>query len=289
MRFFDQSRGKNYGVHHFIASHSGTLVDVLASTLGMGKETSDFLLNIGAVYLNERRLSPFQTEIKNGDYLRVHSQPRRFQENLLDWPSSLIFENRDFIVVNKPSGLPVHPTVDNIQENLQRLFSEKINTEILVTHRLDIPTAGLIVFAKTKEFQKIFNTYLRNRKIRKFYRCLVQNNYEGSLILKHYMKPSPRAPKQLSKELVKDWAPCELHIQGVEPTKEGNFILNIDLITGRTHQIRSQLSYEGYPIIGDKLYGSRVPFGRGNFEQIALQAYFLSFPDYSFQLSSTTF
>lgn len=292
MSFFYEGRGKNYGVHHFIVSCTGPLEESLASNLGISVEESDFLLKLGAIYLNKKRLIPplttVHTIIKSGDYLRIHSQPRRFQKNLLNWPDSLVFENQDFLVINKPSGIPVHPTVDNSCENLKSLLDEKMKAEVFVTHRLDIPTSGLIVYAKTKEFQKKFNFYLKNRQIQKLYRCLVHKKYEGPLILKHYMEPSPRAPKRLSKEPIKDWIFCELHIQRQELTKEGNSILTIELITGRTHQIRSQLSYEGYPIVGDQLYGSSVLLGDGSFEQIALQACSIVFlsdsQNYSFQI-----
>lgn len=261
-----------------MAPQSGTIDQILSTAMGLSPEDSLFLLNLGAIYLNHERLLAKTIAIEKGAYLRVHSQPRRFKRALLQWPSAKIFENDDFLVVNKPSGLPVHSTVDNVQENLVAMLSAEIEHELFVTHRLDVPTSGLIVFAKTKDFQKKFNLYLMQRKVQKIYRALVHGEYDGPRVLKHYMEPSPRAPKNVVKNQTAGWAACELRIQDVESTGDGNCELMIELITGRTHQIRAQLSCEGFPVVGDRAYGSPVLLGDGGHEEIALQAVYLNFP-----------
>jgi 23S rRNA pseudouridine1911/1915/1917 synthase len=147
-----------------------------------------------------------------------------------------------------------------------------------VTHRLDNPTEGLLLFAKNKRFQTQFNQLLKEGKIKKLYQAQVQGTprWEKNTLLTHYMKPSPRGPKEVSKEKNETWAECRLNILQIQE----NQIL-IELLTGRTHQIRAQLSCEGFPIIGDHLYGATKIHDP---DSIALKAIELHFLDYQFKL-----
>lgn len=327
-------RGHNYGVQHFLASAHGELATILNETLSLSSATIEELFWLGAVYLNNKRcvsasdaavIKP-DSAVKPGDYIRVHTTPRRYSLEKLNNPQLVIFENEDFIVVNKPAGIPVHATVDNCRENMLCVLSQKMQIDLKVTHRLDIVTQGLIVFAKNREFQKTFNQFLSESKVKKIYRALVHGdnvrdkiNKSGQLI--HYMEPSPRAPKKLSEQAESGWQKCILKIldarstvldsrpailglrpkildsrsallDGTRPeiSKSEPEILDcseirIELETGRTHQIRAQLSYAGHPIIGDTMYGSSVQSLNGP-DSIALECNHLSFgEEFSFTLS----
>lgn len=278
-------RGKNYGVEHLIAQRSGPLALILNESLGLSTESCHFLLQFGSIYRNEERLFENTSfEIAEGDYLRVHTQPRRFPVQNLSWPECLIAETEDFIIINKCSGLPVHPTVDNTQENLCSLLSQKRQAPLYVTHRLDVATSGLILFAKTKSYQKQFNDYLMNSQVKKLYRATVHGEYRGENELIHYMEPSVRAPKKLSKFRESNWPQCRLKILDINYPMPYHSELMIELITGRTHQIRAQLSFEGHPVVGDQMYGSPALLSEQG-EKIALQACYLSFPGHQFKLN----
>lgn len=260
------SQGFEYGVKHFYNPKSGSVTEILFNILQLSENDALSLLNLGAVYVNNRRALG-NVHLAENQLLRVHTKPRRYRTDY-HWKSLVVFENSDFIVVNKPSGLPSHPSVDNAIENSLNQCSLALNTPLLITHRLDTLTQGLIVYAKKNEFVKQFNWQLQNRLIEKFYCALVESKNPLPSKLIHYMEPSPRAPKKLSDSFQENWALCELDIIDQRPYKAYRW-LKINLLTGRTHQIRSQLAHLQSPILGDTLYGAQTPFQN---QAIALRA-----------------
>jgi len=286
---FESLRGKSYGVEHLLASKSGSLVEILENQLPLAPSQIQFLLSFGSIYVKGQRCLE-NTQIENGTYVRIHQNPRRFPFAQFQWPEQKIFENDDLLVVHKPSGLPVHPTVDNIQENLATLIQQKTGHDVFVTHRLDVATSGLMIFAKTKSEQSRINNCLMQGQVRKFYRALVHgiNVPMGELL--HYMEPSPRAPKNVSLVERPGWAACKLKIIDQTEVFHGHTEVIIELITGRTHQIRAQMSSSGFPIVGDRAYGSPIQISQ--YENICLQAFYLEFPlseteNKSFRLETT--
>lgn len=267
-------RGFEYGVKHIISPMSGSVRDVLLSILDLNADEVDFLIHLGSIYLNHSRIAD-NVSVSSGDYLRVHTKPRRFPKGNVDFTKRIVFENDHFVVVNKVSGIPVHGSVDNIQENLQSYMEEVLKQKLYVTHRLDVPTNGLIVYAKTVEFQTAFNKLLIAREIKKIYRAKIEGHAPAQKILTHYMEPSPRAPKVLSHEPKDKWQECVLEILEVKehpkPTE-----LRIHLHTGRTHQIRAQLGYEKSPIIGDHAYGAEKRWDEEKIELTACELQFIN-------------
>lgn len=286
MTSFIQTRGFSYGVKHILAPRSGPLDQVLQSCLEIATEQAQDLLNLGAIYLNNSRLKNENCNlwIEKDSYLRVHQTPRRFPIEHFNYPENLIYEDENLIVINKASGLPVHPTVDNTQENILHLLEITRKEKLFITHRLDTATSGLIIFAKNPEAQTIINHFLFEGKIRKIYTALVHGDHVKLGMWQHYMQPSPRAPKKVSATAMPGWADCRLQVldQNILPThrwQDSNYKTSeilIELMTGRTHQIRAQLGFAGNSIFGDTAYGSPVKIS--NYEQICLQATSLQFP-----------
>jgi len=132
-----------------------------------------------------------------------------------------------------------------------------------------------LIFAKSKQAQTEINKKLAAGEVQKFYRALVHgvNLPMGEWI--HFMEPSPRAPKVVSQFEKPGWAICRLRIIDQTEIFRGHSEVVIELITGRTHQIRAQLSAAGFPIVGDQSYGSPVKLAE--FEEICLQAFYLDF------------
>lgn len=256
------ARGFEYGVKHIISPPSShgdgrpqRVSDILLSILNLDSQQTGDLLYLGAVYLNGQRIQE-DFSVSEGAYLRVHSKPRRFPANDGQWGQRIIFENDHFIIVNKPSGIPVHASVDNIRENVQKYLEQTLNQTVYVTHRLDVPTRGLMVYAKTPEFQSLFNKMLTAHELKKIYRAHVDSEPPPVGHLRHYMEPSPRAPKKVDKAPHPGWQECLLEILDDCLDSEGRHQLRIRLHTGRTHQIRAQLGFEGCPIRGDHAYGA---------------------------------
>lgn len=281
MDSFLSNRGKSYGVEHILANRTASLADLLTEQLGIEEIRTEELLHFGSIYLNSERInnSLKSMQISQGDYLRVHQNPRRFPVGSVSWKTCVIENCDQYIVINKPSGLPVHPTVDNTQENLCRLLSSHLGHELFITSRLDLPTSGLLVFAKTKEFQKHYNVALTNNEVKKTYKALANGTDIPLGEWLHYMEPSPRAPKKVQKQNEAGWVHCLMNVLDSKPSGEGLSEVTIELVTGRTHQIRAQLAFEGHPIVGDQAYGSSALLGASTCEEIALQCCSLGFPD----------
>jgi 23S rRNA pseudouridine1911/1915/1917 synthase len=215
------------------------------------------LVSFGSVYVDRKRVSSDQA-LAPGQYVRVHLQPRRYPVAGIDWQTTIVHHDENFIVVNKPAGIPVHATLDNRAENVAHQISAALGVSVYVTQRLDAAVSGLIVFARTQRFQQEFNQLLRERKVKKHYRALVTTAPEVGRHL-HYMEPTPRGPKTVVTDPRPNWLECALRVVSVVPAGSA-FEVEIDLETGRTHQIRAQLAAVGSPIVGDTLYGSLNPY-----------------------------
>lgn len=249
--------GFEYGVKHFYSPKKALLTEILFSALQLSEESASELINLGAIYVNNQRQQE-NREISEGLLCRVHTKPRRYNCRH-DWRSLVVFECSDFVILNKPSGIPSHPSVDNAIENSLTQASLALKTPLFITHRLDTLTAGLIVYAKNNNFVKSFNVQIQNKLVDKKYVALVETQSELPRKVIHYMEPSPRAPKKVSPTFHENWALCELEV--IKQTKLHGFSwIKINLLTGRTHQIRSQMSELKAPICGDTLYGSTASF-----------------------------
>ncbi|HND85383.1 MAG TPA: RNA pseudouridine synthase, partial [Pseudobdellovibrionaceae bacterium] len=252
--------GYHYGVKHLLVAENESATEMtswLKKHLELDSDKINQLVLLGSVYWNgKRQLS--DRLVLAGDYIRVHTRPRRFPVQELQSEIRLIDETPDYAAYFKPAGIPVHPTVDNIQENLLAFLNQKQGRPYFLTHRLDVPTEGVILFARHKEFQTHFNCLLRDGRVQKFYRAIVASEKPSATLLglhTHYMTESPYAPKVVSPEPTENSLECKLDVIQVKEIPHGLYEIQIRLITGRTHQIRAQLSALGFSILGDQMYG----------------------------------
>jgi 23S rRNA pseudouridine1911/1915/1917 synthase len=269
-----QSQLKSQIFHH-ITNEETSVSKCLAKHFGLDSPRIGELFDLGAIYSNKKRVFE-DRKLPRGAYLRIHLKPKRFPVDTVDWQAVLLHEEKEFVIVNKPFGIPVHATLDNNRDNLLYQLRERTRKPLLVTARLDINVSGLLLFAKTSSFQRQFNQWLLERKIGKRYSAIVEKNVAAGHYT-HFMEPSERCPKKLSADPSPNWLRCELSVLSTSVWREV-FQTDIELHTGRTHQIRAQMSALGAPILGDRMYGSktRADFLEG--DAIALCSTNLSFP-----------
>lgn len=272
------SQGFEYGVKHFHSPDDGMAIDIIQNALNLDQSHLLELFQLGAIYINNQRCMDPNQAVHYGHLMRVHTKPRRYYVNY-DWKSRIVFEHEDFVILNKPSGIPSHPSVDNVVENSLTQLERTLNTKLLISHRLDTTTEGIIVYGKKTDFVKAFNIQLQSKNIEKKYVALIQTRGEKlSPHLIHYMEPSPRAPKKVSQIFTEGWDECELLIEDQKDYEVNGLndvqLIRINLLTGRTHQIRAQLSEIGYPLLGDKMYGSEIVWGNS---QVALKSCSIDF------------
>jgi 23S rRNA-/tRNA-specific pseudouridylate synthase len=250
-------------------------------------ENFEFLLEIGSVYVDEKRVFT-DLEVPPNSLVRIHRNPKRHPIKDIDWHSRVVEDNEDFVVINKPYGVPTHPTVDNSRENVLWQLSKSLNHELLITHRLDSETTGLLLFAKNKQFQNVFNYLISNKMVQKKYKALTTRRPEEKKYI-HYIKPDKFVPKLVSQDPIEGWQTCELIVEKINdvtlPNGTPGFESIIQLITGRTHQIRAQFTGINCPLFGDVLYGDE-----NNEYPLGLQSFHLKFnwtnqnKEFSFQL-----
>jgi 23S rRNA pseudouridine1911/1915/1917 synthase len=180
----------------------------------------------------------------------------------------ILYEDNHLIIINKRVGDIVQgdktkdkPLSEVVKEYIAEKYHKKGNVFLGVVHRLDRPTSGIVIFAKTSKALERLNKMLRERKIHKTYLAVVKNPPEKQQdTLIHYLRKNPKNNKctAFSKES-KDSKRAVLHYKSIG--RSDNYtLLEIDLETGRHHQIRCQLSKIGCPIKGDLKYG----FNRSN-------------------------
>lgn len=245
-------------IKYFNSSKAGLLSEILNEEIFLSSEEFKKLLKLGAIYINNERQIKNKIIPENNSF-RIHTEPRRYECNF-DWRSLIIFENDFCLVLNKPSGVPSHPQVDNAIENSLTQVSRARKYPLFITHRLDTLTSGLIVYGKKPSFVKSFNLQLQERSITKKYAAVVESTQNLIGKVTHYMDPLSSKSKKISDTEFEGWQLCELEVIEQENLSSNLSWVKIHLLTGRTHQIRAQLSYLKAPIVGDLLYNASLPF-----------------------------
>lgn len=182
----------------------------------------------------------------------------------------VIYENEHVIFLNKPVGILSQkstPTDLSINEWLigYLLVNGKITGEQLETfrpsicNRLDRNTSGLMICGKSFQGSQQMNSLIKERKVRKFYRTFVKGKLGESAYIKGYLKKDEKLNKVFLKETCendKEYVPIETAYEPIF-SRNGITYLEVELITGKTHQIRAHLASIDHPLLGDEKYGDR--------------------------------
>ena len=177
-------------------------------------------------------------------------------------PIDVIFEDEDIIIINKKFGIVTHPGAGNWSGTLANaLLHYDSNLSNLdragIVHRLDKNTSGLMVVSKNAKSQKYLVEQLQNHSVEREYSAIVYGHMiSGGSI----NEPIGRDPKDRVKQAILiNGKEAITHYRAIDRFKNHTHVKAI-LETGRTHQIRVHLSHQGYPLIGDPMYGGRVRF-----------------------------
>jgi len=179
---------------------------------------------------------------------------------------SVLYEDNHLIAVNKPGGWLVHgdesgdkPLTEYVKSWIKKKYNKPGDVFLGVIHRIDRPVSGVILFAKTSKGLSRMNEIFKARKISKKYLAITNKSpHDLSGSLKHYIKKDPkRNTSNVIDRMGKNnttYKEAKLDYK-VIGRLAGHFLLEIELHTGRSHQIRAQLGHVGCPVKGDLKYG----------------------------------
>ena len=190
---------------------------------------------------------------------------------------NIIYEDNHVLVVEKPANILVQEddTHDKdllsiLKEDIKKRYQKPGKVYLGLVHRLDRPVGGIMVFAKTSKAASRLSEQVRNHQIQKKYYAIV----EGSLDKKEgTLRDCLKKNEKLNKVFIDRSGKESILNYLVVDSKENYSLVDIDLKTGRSHQIRVQFSSRNHPLYGDQKYNKNSKIG----EQIALYAYELSF------------
>ena len=237
----------NPAMPEFIVKHACILKDFLSQSLQISGTKAKQLLDARKVFVNGQRVWVAGYKLKAGDMVEVNQVVPEALEGtgtstLFDIRHLIIAEDNDYLIVNKPAGIIVNEHKHSLENKLKH---ELKNTQLQAAHRLDKDTSGLVIFAKNPQaFNKIVQVF-KNFGVEKNYRCLVQGN-----ILKKFPREFT-----LKQPIAGQSAETKVHIL---KTNDLASYLEIQLVTGRKHQIRLHLSAAGFPLLGEQNYQTKA-------------------------------
>ncbi len=212
------------------------------------------LLKKGKVKSAGRSIAPGES-VRSGDLLQL-PETGRLQELLATPPQaasevSILYESREILVVDKPAGVAIHSSQgherDNLTARAAALLAERgLRFKVAPVHRLDLETSGPVLFGKGRQACAALGKLFMQHEVEKFYQALVLGRTAGSGRLTSILSAKGKEKAALS----------EYHALA---RNEQASLLELQLHTGRQHQIRRQLAESGHPLFGDKRYRGPCP------------------------------
>ena len=274
------------------SEYHGQRVDVVLAQLFPDFSRSQLTtwLKEGAIMLDQRQYKP-KDKVYGGEQIKLHialtAKDLELEAEAI--PLNIVFEDEHLLIVNKPAGLVVHPGAGNPQHTLvNALLHHSPTLQHLpragIIHRLDKDTTGLLMVAKTLPAYTSLVRQMQAREIQRHYLALVHGHIIGGGTIDTFYGRHPRNRLKM--------AVCAHGKQAItQYTVEKHFqyftLVNVTLLTGRTHQIRVHMAHLNHPVVGDPLYGgqARIPAGLTDtlrqtikqFKRQALHACTLSF------------
>jgi 23S rRNA pseudouridine1911/1915/1917 synthase len=258
------------------AQEAGLRLDQLLAVRvpGLSRRRARVLIDLGGVFVDRRRVKIASRPMQPNEEVVAHlsgalsraenrtgEAARSAEESRLP-PFGIVHEDEDVVVVDKPAGLLTAPTPESDRSNLLSLLSRRgeQRQDVKLVHRLDLPTSGLLIFAKTDLALKALSERFRSHDLERVYLAVVAGMFPPRIQI--IDQPIERRPARTRVEL--------LERLGTRAS-----LLRFTLETGRTHQIRLHGRALGHPVLGDTVYGQPTSFDP---PRLALHATRLALP-----------
>ncbi len=251
-------------------------------------------LRLKRIKVNGKK-SEIRYRLQEGDVVELYINDEFFSEKAPDFLGAppevrTVYEDGNILLADKPQGLIVHEdqgeTVDTLINRVKHYLYRKgeydpgkeTSFAPALCNRIDRNTGGIVIVAKNAEALRILNEAIRNREIEKFYLCLVKGTPEPrSAILTHYHRKDEAENKAVIYDHPRPDTKTMITKYTVLQTNGRYSLVEVELKTGRTHQIRAHMAYIGHPLVGDGKYASNAAEKKKGFDCQALYSYKLRF------------
>lgn len=253
------------------AEHEGERIDSFVSSVceAISRSLAQSLIKEEKILLDGKS-AKVSTKVHEGQAVEVPVNTEKEVEETIvaeDIPLDVIYEDEDILVINKPKNMVVHPAVGNRTGTLVNAILGK--TELSdyngkyrpgIVHRLDKDTTGVLVIAKNNVAHQKIAEQMQKRETKKVYLALVRGIIkEDNGVIDLPIGRHPTDRKKMA--VVKEGRPALTHFKVIKRL-ESYTLVEVELKTGRTHQIRVHMAHIGHPVVGDTVYSNgKNPFG----------------------------
>lgn len=230
----------------------------------------------GFIFLNNEKISKLSQSLKFGDEIIIVINNKNKEEEIdpislvkpINLPLDIVYQDNHILIINKPSGLLVYPTKHNENDTLahrlanyfinENIFLNACNYRFGIVHRLDKDTSGLLIIAKNPEIFTKLQDMIKNNLIKRKYIAIVNNCFNPKDFLFKINIPIGRIygnELRMRANANKDVKNAITIVNVLKNINNKFAIVECELITGRTHQIRVHMQYINHPVYNDPIYG----------------------------------
>ena len=271
---------RNNSMNDFIATQAGRLDKILAMQLDASRNQVEKLVKEGFVCVNDQSVIKSSFKVVEGDMISYEfKEAEKKVAPVINFELEILYEDAHLLVINKPSGLVVHPAPSVKEPTLvDWLVHKGISLSTLsgeerhgIVHRIDKETTGALVVAKDNKTHEALSAQLQDKSMGRYYLALIDHPLREDTQVD---KPIGRNPRnRLMMDVVQEGRTAKTAFVKLVSGQWDTELIAAKLFTGRTHQIRVHLKSLGRHILGDDLYGFKSK--RDKIPRVYLHAYLL--------------